>query len=70
MFGYSEQQIAGFGMTFGIAGFMLYMVFIVWKLARDSGAGRTGTLVLFFVLGFGMLGFVAKGLLQHWLDIS
>lgn len=69
MFGFTEQQISTFGMTFGIGGFMLYMLFIVWKLARDSKAGRVGTIVLFFVLGFGMLGFVAKSIIQRVLDI-
>jgi len=69
MFGLTESQIAGFGMTFGLGGFMLYMLFIVWNLAKESNAGRTGTLVLFFVLGFGMLGFVAKFAIEKILDI-
>lgn len=69
MFGLTEQQIASFGLTFGIAGFMLYMLFIVWNLAKESNAGRTGTIILFFVLGFGMLGFAAKTVLQKILDI-
>lgn len=69
MFGFSEAQIAAFGMSFGLGGFMLYMLFIVWNLARESKAGRTGTIVLFFVLGFGMLGFVAKTVIQKMLDI-
>lgn len=69
MFGLTESQIASFGMTFGIGGFMLYMVFIVWNLAKESNAGRSGTIVLFFVLGFGMLGFVAKTIIEKILDI-
>ncbi len=69
MFGFTEAQIAKFGMTFGIGGFMLYMLFIVWNLAKESKAGRTGTIVLFFVLGFGMLGFVAKTVIEMVLDI-
>ena len=69
MFGLTESQISSFGLTFGLGGFMLYMVFIVFKLAKESKAGRTGTIVLFFVLGFGMFGFVAKGLIEKMLDI-
>lgn len=69
MFGFTEAQIASFGMTFGIGGFMLYMLFIVWNLARESKAGRMGTLVLFFVLGFGMLGFIAKAVIEKVLKI-
>lgn len=39
---------------------MLYMVFIVWQLARGSKAGRFGTFVLFMGLGVGLIGFIAK----------
>ncbi len=64
MFGYTEEQISGFGLTFGVGAFMLYMVFIIWQLARESKAGRFGTFVLFLGLGVGLVGFVAKGLIQ------
>lgn len=60
MFGFTEAQISEFGMTFGLTGFMLFMLFIIWDLAKQSNAGRLGTFVLFFVLAFGMLGFIAK----------
>ncbi|MFN3885164.1 MAG: DUF2788 domain-containing protein [Rhodocyclaceae bacterium] len=33
-------------------------------MAWRSKAGRLGTFVLFFVLAFGMLGFVAKNIIQ------
>jgi ABC-type lipoprotein release transport system permease subunit len=69
MGGLTEEQIANFGMTFGMGAFMAYMLFIVWNLARQSGAGRFGTFVLFFVLAFGMLGFVAKTIIQWVLKI-
>ena len=36
------------------------MLFIIGELAYKSKAGKYGTVVLFFVLSFGMLGFVAK----------
>lgn len=69
LFGFSEKQIAAFGMSFGLAAFMLYMLFVIFKLAKDSKAGRTGTVVLFFVLAFGMIGFVAKAIIQKLLDL-
>ena len=56
----TEEQFAQFGLTFGVGGFMLYMLFIIFQLARESKAGKFGTLVLVLVLAFGMLGFVAK----------
>jgi hypothetical protein len=60
MFGFTEEQISEFGLTFGLTGFMLFMLFIIWDLAKQSQTGRFGTFVLFFVLAFGILGFVAK----------
>ena len=64
MFGFTEEQIAGFGLTFGIGAFMLYMVFIIFQLARESKAGRFGTFVLLLALGFGLVGFAAKGVIK------
>lgn len=66
MGGISEEQFAEFGLTFGIAAFMLYMLFILLQLARESKAGRFGTFVILIGLGLGMMGFVAKGIIK-WL---
>ena len=58
------KVLAGIGLTFGVGALMLYMVFIILQLAKESKAGRFGTFVLLLVLGFGLLGFVAKGLIK------
>ena len=60
----TEEQVANWGMTFGLGAFMLYMLFIIGELAWKSKAGKLGTFILFFVLAFGMLGFVAKFIIQ------
>ncbi|MBI5717045.1 MAG: DUF2788 domain-containing protein [Burkholderiales bacterium] len=70
MFGYTEEQIAWFGLTFGVGAFMLYMVFIIFQLARESQAGRFGTFVLFLALGVGLIGFVAKGLIKFFMGVE
>ena len=64
LFGFTEEQVAEFGVTFGVGAFMLFMLFIIGEIAWKSKAGKTGTMVLFFVLAFGMLGFVAKAVIQ------
>ena len=64
MFGLTEEQISDFGMTFGIGAFMLFMLFIIGEIAWKAKAGRTGTIILFFVLSFGMLGFIAKAIME------
>jgi hypothetical protein len=63
--GFSEEQFAEWGMTFGLGAFMLFMLFIIGELAYKSKAGKMGTFVLFFVLAFGMLGFIAKTILER-----
>lgn len=69
MFGLNEEQIAQLGLTVGVGGFILYMMFIILQLARESKAGKFGTFVLFLVLGFGVLGFVAKNIIAWLLNI-
>ena len=68
MFGFTEEQIATFGLTFGIGAFMLYMLFIIGHLAHESKAGKLGTFVLFFSLAFGMIGFIFKLILTWFLE--
>jgi hypothetical protein len=55
MWGFNEEQFAWFGLTIGVGAFMLYMLFIIGEIAWKSKAGKTGTIILFFVLSFGML---------------
>ena len=64
LFGLTEEQIANFGATWGIGAFILFMLFIIGEIAWKSKAGKTGTFVLFFVLAFGMLGFIAKSIIE------
>ncbi len=64
MFGFTEHQVSAFGLSFGLGGLMLYMLFIIGHLAWESKAGRFGTFVLFLGLAFGLVGFVAKFVIQ------
>lgn len=64
LFGLTEEQIADFFSTWGVGAFILFMLFIIGEIAYKSKAGKTGTFVLFFVLAFGMVGFIAKAIIQ------
>lgn len=68
LFGYSEAEVARFGLSIGLGAFMLYMLFIIGQLARESKAGRFGTFIIFLGLAFGMVGFVAKAVIQWLLE--
>ncbi|AXM96586.1 DUF2788 domain-containing protein [Pseudomonas putida] len=45
-----------------------FMGFIVWDLAKKSKAGRFGTMILFFVLGLGVLAFIIKSVVVGFLE--
>lgn len=62
----TEEQFAEYGVSIGLTALIGFMLFIIWDLAKKSKAGRLGTFVLFFVLAFGILGFVAKQIIA-WL---
>jgi uncharacterized membrane protein YczE len=69
LFGLTEGQIAQYGLSVGVTAFILYMLFIVLNLAKEAKAGKFGTFILFFVLSLGMLGFVAKSIIQWVLEM-
>ena len=64
VFGLNEEQIADFFSTWGVCAFILFMLFIIGEIAWKSKAGKTGTFVLFLVLALGMVGFIAKSVIQ------
>lgn len=68
IFGYTEQQIAHFFLTYGVGAFILFMVFIILQLARESKAGKFGTFVIFLGLGVGFIGYLAKIVIQWWME--
>ena len=47
---------------------IIFMGFIVWDLAKKSKAGRFGTMILFFVLGLGVLAFIIKSVVVAFLE--
>jgi hypothetical protein len=57
------QQFEQWSLTIGLSALVLYMLFIIYRLGRESEAGKFGYFVLFFALGLGMVGFVAKNIL-------
>jgi hypothetical protein len=55
-------------MTLLITALVGFMGFIVWDLAKKSKAGRFGTVLLFSVLGLGILAFVIKSVVIAYLE--
>ncbi len=55
-----DEWLTDYGVTLGVGGLILFMIFIVWDLAKKSNAGRFGTFILYIALAMGILGFVIK----------
>jgi len=63
------ETFESLSLTVGISALIVYMAYIVWDLAKKSNAGKFGTSVLFFALGFGVFGFVAKTVIVEVMDL-
>ncbi|MCG8673136.1 MAG: DUF2788 domain-containing protein [Pseudomonadales bacterium] len=57
------QQFSNISLYVCVSGLILYMFFIMFKLAQESKAGKMGTAAIFGCLGLGIFGFVAKEVL-------
>ena len=68
IYGLTEEQISAFFLTYGVGAFILFMLFIIGHLAWESKAGRFGAFVLFLGLGVGFTGFLAKFVIQWWME--
>ena len=69
MFGLTVEQFETISLNIGLMILMGYMLFIIWQLSRESKAGKFGTFILFLALATGMVGFIAKQIIQLFLDI-
>ncbi|MDT8282751.1 MAG: DUF2788 domain-containing protein [Gammaproteobacteria bacterium] len=64
----TEKEFAEISLTIGLTFGISYMLFIVYKLAKESRAGKYGMMILFVGLGLGIFGFVAKYAIKLYLD--
>jgi hypothetical protein len=64
----TDQWLTEYGVTLGVGALILFMVFIVWDLARRSNAGIFGTFILYLALALGVLGFLIKIAISYLLE--
>ena len=64
----TDQWLSDYGVTISVGGLILFMIFIVWDLARKSNAGVFGTLILYLALAMGILGFLIKTAITYLLE--
>ncbi len=70
IFGLTVAEFEEISLKVCFTGLILYMLFIIGNLARQSKAGKYGTVWMFLALGLGFIGFVAKGFIQRLLGIE
>jgi hypothetical protein len=63
----TEKEFTEISLTVGLTLGISYMLFIVYKLAEESKAGRYGMMILFVGLGLGIFGFVSKYFIKIYL---
>lgn len=63
------EQFENWSLVLGIGGLIAYMMFIIYRLAKESNAGRFGYIALFLSLGLGMFGFIAKSVIAEMLQL-
>lgn len=64
----TDQWLTEHGTTLGVAALILFMVFIIWDLAKRSNAGKFGTLILYIGLAMGMFGFLIKIIITYIME--
>lgn len=70
IFGLTVAEFEDISLKVCFTGLIAYMVFIILNLAKESKAGKYGTLWLLIGLGVGFVGFVAKAFIQKLLGIE
>ena len=64
----TEEEFVAIALPVCLGGLILYMIYIMYKLASESKAGKFGTVMIFVGLGLGLLGFIAKEILIRFLE--
>lgn len=59
----TEQEFAALALPICLGGLVIFLIFIIWQLGKESKAGKLGTAILFLVLGLGIAGFLFKNIL-------
>lgn len=65
-----DEWLTEYGVTLGVGALILFMIFIVWDLAKRSNAGKFGTLILYIGLAMGIVGFLLKVVITYLLESS
>ena len=63
-----DEWLTDYGVTLAVGALILFMIFIVWDLAKRSNAGKFGTMILYIGLAMGIVGFLIKFIITYLLE--
>ena len=63
-----DEWLTEYGVTLGVGALILFMILIVWDVAKRSNAGKFGTIILYIGLAMGIVGFVIKFVITYLLE--
>jgi hypothetical protein len=66
----TDEMLTTYATPVLLSGLMLYMAFIVYRMGKDSKAGKWGMFVLFLGLMVGVIGFVMKYVIKFFMEFS
>lgn len=66
----TDQMLTDYAMPVLVVGLMVFMVIIVYRVGKDSNAGKFGMMIMFIALMVGVLGFVMKFIIQAIIESS
>lgn len=64
----TDEMLTKWGMQLLVPAVILFLMFIIWDLAKESKAGRIGTFAMFLALSVGFIGYAIKVFLQWQME--
>lgn len=64
----TDAMVTKIGMGVGVPIVLIFLFFIIWDLAKESKAGRFGTLMMFLVLGGGFISYIIKEVIVFFMQ--
>lgn len=64
----TDEMLTKWGMELGIPAVILFLMFIIWDIAKKSNAGKMGTFAMFLALSVGFIGYMIKVILQWQME--
>jgi len=62
----SEAVFSAIALKVCLTFLIVYMLWIIYNMGKESKAGRYGMMIMFIALGAGFVSFAMKGVLQYF----